>query len=53
MISDEHYQEVNFFKYCKTCKHQKLLGCEEPCNECLDNPINFESEKPVNWEEKK
>ena len=24
---------------------------EEPCNECLDNPINQDSRKPVNYKE--
>lgn len=44
---------VDFEKYCETCKHKKLKEILDPCNECLDNPINEDSEKPVCWEEKK
>jgi hypothetical protein len=48
-------QEVYFHQYCKTCKHWKEndKGLDEPCNECLSNPINVNSHKPVKYEEKK
>lgn len=50
---DEFHKEVCFDKYCKTCKHEKLAETEDPCNECLDNPTNLYSHKPVKWEDKK
>ena len=43
---------VEFHKYCPTCKHRDVEGTEEPCNECMENPVNTYSEKPVKWEEK-
>lgn len=43
---------VDFHKYCKTCKHSKKKDIEEPCDECLDNPTNKNTSRPVNWEEK-
>lgn len=45
-------KEVYFNQYCKLCKHEKVSDTEEPCNECLDNPINLYSHKPVKFEEK-
>ena len=45
------YKEVYFGEYCKTCKHYKLQENKEPCHECLNNPVNVYSHKPVNWEE--
>ena len=45
-------KEVYFNQYCKLCKHEKESDAEEPCNECLDNPINLYSHKPVKFEEK-
>lgn len=42
-------KEVYFDQYCKTCKHWLLNDTEEPCNECLDNPTNTESHKPINY----
>lgn len=49
----EEYLEVNFEKYCKTCKYEKLEENCDPCNECLDYGCNTDSRKPVMWEEKK
>lgn len=48
----EGYKEVRFDMYCKNCEYEKLSDNEEPCFECLDNPINLYSRKPVNWKEK-
>lgn len=42
---------VDFEKHCKTCKHNKLKETLDPCNGCLDNPINENSDKPVCYEE--
>lgn len=45
------YKEVYFDQYCKTCKHADVDDVKDPCNECLDNPANEHSHKPVNYEE--
>ena len=49
---DNSEKEVYFYEYCKTCKYTELKGDEEPCNECLENPTNTYSHKPVNYKEK-
>ena len=49
---DERYKEVYFDKYCKTCKHKDVPEKDDPCAECLENPINLYSHKPVNYKEK-
>ena len=46
---------VDFEKYCKTCKYFKLKknknGQEPmPCDECLGEPINKNSSKPIFYE---
>lgn len=46
------YREVLFDKYCGTCKHKDSKESDYTCDECLHNPVNLYSEKPVNWEEK-
>ena len=43
---------VDFNKYCNKCKYFTLKDSEEPCNECLTNPVNEYSHKPVNYKEK-
>ncbi len=53
MMNDQQaYKEVYFYQYCKTCKNREIRNHEEPCDECLDNPINLNSHKPVKYEEK-
>lgn len=49
---DENYKEVYFGEFCKTCKHQTLAEDVEPCHDCLNEPANLYSHKPVRWEEK-
>lgn len=49
----DEYLEVYFDRYCKTCKHENLKENKDPCHECLSNPCNLNSHKPVMWEEQK
>ena len=49
---DEDYKEVRFDLYCKSCKHKDLKDHDDPCEECLDNPLNLHSRKPTKYEEK-
>ena len=45
------YKLVDFHLYCDKCKHKKLEASEEPCNECLGEPANEDSHKPIKFEE--
>lgn len=47
---EDQYKEVYFYEYCKSCKYKNVLETEEPCNECLTNPENLYSHRPVKWE---
>lgn len=47
----QDYKEVYFHLYCKRCKHKDVKDNEEPCEECLSNPINLYSHKPVKFDE--
>lgn len=49
---DEHYHEVYFYQYCKTCKYEKVPQGKDPCHECLSEPANLCSHKPARYEEK-
>lgn len=44
--------EVDFKKYCAKCVHRNLNEAQEPCNTCLDYPLNQDSTKPINFKEK-
>lgn len=52
MVVDSDLREVNFEKYCETCKHVDCPEHKDPCFECLDNPLNYCAERPVNYEER-
>ena len=41
-----HEQLVEFDQYCKTCQHEKLAESDSPCDECLEHPVNWETNKP-------
>lgn len=49
---EELYKEVYYSQYCSTCKHRDLPEDKDPCHECLNNPTNVYSHKPVNWKER-
>lgn len=49
---NEGYKEVRFDLYCESCKYKELKDTEDPCHDCLDEPINLHSHKPVKYEEK-
>lgn len=44
---------VEFGEYCSTCKYEKTEEKDEPCCECLDNPTNIHTNKPIKWVEGK
>lgn len=52
METNDGMKEVYFGQYFKTCKNFDKMKEEEPCCECLDEPMNQYSHKPVHWEEK-
>lgn len=43
---------VYFEEYCPKCEHYKKSESEDPCWECLDNPVNVWSHKPIKFEER-
>ena len=48
----EHiWKEVDYAKYCKTCVYYDKEDIDDPCNECLAEPMNEYSRKPVEYKE--
>lgn len=45
------YKEVYYDRYCSTCKHKNVPEADDPCDECLTEPVNLYSHKPVKYEE--
>ena len=51
-MDSQAYKEVHFHEYCKSCRHSKVVETEEPCEECLSEPINLNTHRPVKYEMK-
>lgn len=49
---DENTKEVFFHEYCPKCEHWDSEETDDPCNDCLNNPMNYDSHKPVYFKEK-
>lgn len=45
-------KEVYFDQYCKSCKYHGLEESKDPCNDCLAEPSNTNSHKPMNYEKR-
>ena len=45
------YKEVDFKTYCKTCEYKDLEEKFDPCNDCLAESMNANSDKPIYWRE--
>ena len=45
-------KEVYFDKYCNHCEYKDLKEYKDPCHECLSNPVNLYSHKPVKFKSK-
>ena len=45
------YKEVHFHDYCVKCKYYDPKEEEEPCFDCLEEPVNLYSHKPLKFEE--
>lgn len=51
MKSNRHIVDYN--KYCATCKFKEASEWDyegSPCPDCLDQPYNYDSHKPILWE---
>ena len=48
---NDNEKEVRYDIYCKKCKHKELPENMDPCWDCLTNPVNWNSKKPVYFEE--
>lgn len=45
-------KEVYFNEWCSKCENKDVDQGDEPCNDCLNNPSNVYSHKPVDFKAK-
>lgn len=46
-----HSHEVDYAKWCPSCKHYKEKESCYECDYCLIQPWNIDSRKPLYWAE--
>lgn len=49
---DYPLKEVDRHEYCPKCMYEKLDETESPCNDCMDEPVNEYSHKPLYFKPK-
>lgn len=49
---EDHTKEVRFDIYCKKCEFKDKVETDDPCNDCLNEPANINSHRPVYFKEK-
>ena len=52
MDGEINTKEVRYDIYCEKCKYFKQEDWEDPCNDCLNQPWNVDSRKPIYFKEK-
>ena len=52
METNDGMKEVYFDQYCPTCKYVDVPEKSDPCFDCLTEPVNQYSHKPVKYEKK-
>lgn len=49
---NDGYKEVYYNEYCHKCKNFKKDVIDDRCNECLSEPVNLHTHRPVKFEER-
>lgn len=48
---DDILHIVEFGVWCPKCEHYEKKENESPCDECLLEPVNAYSRRPVHWKQ--
>lgn len=51
-MEETRLKEVYFNEFCSECEFEKLAENKKPCDECLKEPVNEYSHKPVKFKQK-
>lgn len=43
---------VDFHKYCELCEYSELSESNDPCFDCLCEPVNVYSHRPIKFKAK-
>lgn len=51
-MDEENTMIVDYQTWCKKCKFEKCKEYVMPCFECLDQPVNCGTTRPIKFEPK-
>lgn len=51
-MTNDGYKEVHYNEYCPKCVNYEKDMTDDPCNDCLSEPVNLHTNKPVKFIEK-
>ena len=46
----DNYKIVEYHNWCKTCKYKDIQENEDPCFDCMWEPVNLSTKKPIKYE---
>ena len=46
---ERSHQKIVKFMFCKWCVNKDLDEINEPCAECLEYPVNWDSVRPIHF----
>lgn len=52
-MSNTNQHIVDYFKFCRKCKHWDKGKESDICSDCLEQNVRESSRKPVHYEEEK
>ena len=48
-MEETRFKEVYFDEFCYQCEFEKKVENENPCDKCLEEPVNEYSHRPVKF----
>ena len=48
-MDEDNTKEVYFHLYCSKCEFKDTVETEPPCDDCLVEPMNINSHKPIKF----
>lgn len=48
---EQNHEKIVNFAYCRFCEHSKEKETSEACADCLENPVNIDSQRPVRFKD--
>ena len=48
---EQSHEKIVRFELCNYCEHKNRPEYEEPCSDCLDNPVNVDSVRPIHFKD--